>query len=211
MQHHSDLVTCAWVRARIDEFSDGAEGGLGPGERAAVEDHAKGCAPCRAEIEAAHVLLNALRALPVHEVPASVVAAAEAAIASADRAVPVPHPRARQRGAVRWLPALAAAAGIVVVVATARWSDPVVTVSSGFAEARVERATREAVLALSYVNRYARMTGQIVTDEVLERGVVGSVERAIDTGVIAPRRNSSLRRALEKSGFVETKPEHERS
>jgi hypothetical protein len=203
-------MICAWVRAHVDEFVDGAEGGLEPAERLAMEAHASACPECRAEITAAQGLLRELRALPVHEAPAAVVAAAAAAIASEQRVVPLRGPQARP-GVLRWIPAAAAAAIIVALVATARWSGPITTVSSGFAEARVERATRETLFALSYLDRYTRMTGEIVTDAVLERRVLGSMERALDDGLIEPGLNPSLRRAMKKSGFVETKPAHERS
>jgi len=100
---------------------------------------------------------------------------------------------------------------LVALVATARWTSPVTTVSSGLAEARVERAARETVFALSYVSRCARMTGEIVADEVLEKRVAGTVGRAIDAGVVEHGLNPPLRRAMKKSGLVETKPVHERS
>ena len=206
MQFDDSTLTCARVRDRIDEFVDGVDGGLAPGEWAAIEAHVSACDACRREVTAARALLAELRAFPVLEAPASVVAAAAATIASARRVIPMQRPAARSHGALRWIPAVAAAAIVVALVATARWSGPITTAGSGFAEARVERAARETVFALSYVNRYARMTGEIVTDEAL-----GSVERAIDAGAIERGLSPSLRRAMEKSGLIETKPAHEHS
>lgn len=199
-------VDCTWVRERIDDFVDGSDGDLTAAERAAVARHTSACSACRTEIDAAAAILRELRAFPTHEAPAALVAAAEAAIEGEG----VLAPR-RAAGALRWIPSLAAAAALVALVATARWSGPAPTESIGLSEARVERAAREAMFALSYVNRYARMTGRIVADEVLEKRLMGTMGRALDHEVIDQGIAPPLRRALQKSGFVETLPPHERS
>ena len=204
-----DRGDCTWVRRRVDEYIDGVDGGLTPDERSAIARHAAVCAACRAEIDAARAVLRELRALPVFEVPAAVVAAAEASL-SASGAMRT-RPRMAGMHLVLWIPAAAAAAVILAVLVTARWSAPIRAESSGLAEARVERATRDAVLALSYLGRYTRMTETIVEDEILQRRVLGTVERALDESILERGLEPPLRRAVKKSGFVETNPGHERS
>lgn len=210
MPFDETAITCAWVRERVDDYIDSADGDLSPGAREAVARHAAGCDACRAEIELAAAVVRELRAFPVFAVPDRVIAAAAAAIGPAGGARRHVAQHARG-GLVAWVPAVAAAAALVVLVATARWSGPIATASGGFAEARVERAARETVLALSYINHYARMTGEIVTGDVLEKRLVGTMERAVDRQVIDEGMAPPLRRAMKETGIVETRSPHERS
>jgi hypothetical protein len=161
-------------------------------------------------LDAATAIARELRALPVYAVPERVVAAAALAIERENRVVPL-HARAGGVArALRWLPATVAAAAVLLLVATARWSAPVVTVSSGLAEAQVERATRETMLAFSYLNQYARMTGEIVAVDVLEKRVMGTMERAVDREVLERGLATPLR-AIRKPKNVETEAPRERS
>ncbi|HEX5133467.1 MAG TPA: zf-HC2 domain-containing protein [Candidatus Krumholzibacteria bacterium] len=210
MPFDASRVTCAWVEERIDAFLDGDDGGLAHAERDAVETHAATCPACAREVAMAARVLAGLRAFPNHPVPASVLAAAERAIAEPPRIVAAPAPARSRFRIVDWLPATLAAAALVALVATARWS-PAPTPRADLAGAGVAEAARETVLALSYLNRYARMTGEIVTDEILEKHLVGTVERTLDNEVFDGSIVPPLRRAVEKSGIVETKPPHERS
>jgi len=209
MLSSEDRSDCTWVRRHIDEYIDGVDGGLTPDEQSAIARHATVCAACRTEIDAARAVLRELRALPVLDVPAAVIAAAEASLSAAGDLRK--RPRITRMPVLRWIPAAAAAAAVLVVLATARWSAPIRVESSGLAEARVERAAREAVLALSYVGRYTRMTETIMEDEILERRVLGTVERVLDESILERGLEPPLRRAVRKSGFVETNPGHERS
>jgi hypothetical protein len=210
MPFDETTITCAWVRERVDDYSDGAEGDLSREAREAIARHAALCDACRAEIELAAAVVQELRAFPLFAVPDRVIAAAAAAIGAEDSTQRFRPERARA-GLLAWVPATVAAAALVVLVATARWSGPVATVSGGFAEARVERAARETVLALSYINHYARMTGEIVTGDVLEKRLVGTMERAVDRQVIGEGMAPPLRRAMKETGIVETRTPHERS
>ncbi|HEU4364288.1 MAG TPA: zf-HC2 domain-containing protein [Candidatus Krumholzibacteria bacterium] len=210
MPFDDTVITCPWVRERVDDYVDGADGGLAPEERAAVARHAGACASCRAEIDAADAVLRELRAFPLFEAPDAVIAGAQSALAG-ERVLLFPG-RSRGPAAIaRWIPAAAAAAAIIALVATARWSDPVRTARGSLAEARVERAARETFFALSYVNRYARMTGRIVTTDVIEKRLVGTMERAVDREVMDRGVTPPLRRAMGRSGIVETESPLERS
>jgi len=205
-----DAATCAWVRERVEDYVDAPDGGLSPLERAAIARHSAGCAACRAEVDTARALLQELRAMPEYAVPESVIATAQAALAEPRAVIRLLPVRTPSR-AVRWAPAALAAAAVVLLVVTARWSGPVATEPSALADARVERATRETMLALSYVSHYTRMTGEIVAAEIMEKRVIGTVEKAIDRGVIDRALAPPLRRAMRNSDFVETNPARERS
>ena len=203
-------VTCAWVQARVEDYLDGADGSLAPEERSALARHAARCASCRVEIDAARTLLSELRAFPVFEAPPAVIAAAERAIAAPGRVVPL-RGTGRARAVVQWAPAAVAAAALLALVLNARWSGPVATEPSALADASVVRAARETELAFSYINRCARITGDIVAGEIMEKRVFGTVERAIDEGVVNRGIAPPLRRVMKKRDLVETNPPQGRS
>ncbi len=201
------MVTCAWVLEHAEDCVDGPDGGLSPVERDALSRHLAACEDCRGEIAAAHAVLAGLRALPTFDCPPGVIEAAERSIGATGRARPVLRdPRAW----LRWGPAAVAAAALVALVATARWAPPP-AVDTPAAEAGVEQAARETMLAFSYVDRYVRRTGEIVATDVIQKRVVGTVERTLDRDLIERGVAPSLRRAMGKSGIVETIPPRERS
>lgn len=208
--HSDDRVTCAWVRERVEDYVDAPDGGLPPRERTAVARHSAGCAACRAEIETARALLQELRSMPEYPVPESVIAAARAEL-DGPRDVVRLRPSRGTAVWLRWAPAALAAAAVALVVTTARWSGPVATEPSALTDAEVERAARETMLALSYVGHYTRMTGEIVADQIMDKRVIGTVEKALDDGVINRGLTPPLRRVIRNRDFVETNPAHERS
>jgi anti-sigma factor RsiW len=175
-------LTCDWVLEHVDDYIDD-DGALSAAQRDAVDRHAAHCAACQDEIRAARAVVQTLRGIPQVPVPASVIDAAERAIQPAVCVVPMVAPRPR---AIRWVPSIVAAAALVAVIATAQWT-PRTPPEPLASEAQVEAAARETLLALSYVNHSARRTGDILTREVLN-------------GTLPP-----IRRAMEKSGIVETK------
>lgn len=209
-------VSCAWTAARIDAFVDGdASDGFPPAEREAVERHVETCAACRARLGAAVRIAAELRALGTFDVPDAVIARAEE-ILDAENPTPVrvaARPRRINPG-LSWVPAAVAAAAVAVMILTAHWSQPPRTEPAMDAQtAEVQRAARETALALSYVTRYARYTGRIVEDDVIEKRVIGTMERAIESSRddVDDSVTPTIRRAMEKSGIIETKSGGRRS
>lgn len=175
---------CDWVRDRVDLYVDRAPESLDDGERALVARHAAGCAACARDIEMAARIRNELRSLPAPALAADVIARAEREIAGV---VPI-GPRRSPR---RWAVAVAAAAvaGVATVALLRPAGDTIDTAATAPDAQAVEMAARDAALALAYVGKYTRRTGHIVEHEVEE----------------------SMRRALERSGMIETKPPVDRS
>ncbi len=205
--------TCAWIAERIDAFVDD-DPDLSVQERDAVGRHLDGCAACRAEVDAARRIASELHAFERADVPASVVERAERAIASPGSHTPATPRTHRLRSILAWAPAAVAAAGLAGLIATARWSDVPRTEPIGGDTIAIERAAAETVLALGYVNKYARYTGRIVEDDVIGKRVIGTMERAIESSqqdVIDRDVTPPIKRAMEKSGIIETKPGDRRS
>ncbi len=206
-------ATCAWVDEHLDAFLDGEAGGLDVREREAVRRHIASCAACRELAADAERTIAGLRSLPVFDVPGAVVERAARAAGALDtpRRVRIGSPRLAS--IARWVPAAAAAAALIAVIATAHWSQTPVSEPSPAERAAVADAARETLLALSYVQRYAHYTSHVIEDRVFEQGVIAPMERAldasqqriIDNGVVP------VRRAMKKSGMIETKSSPERS
>ncbi len=170
--------SCDWVLDRLDAFVDGVESDLSDDERLAVASHLESCASCAREFALAERVRDELRGMAIPSAPPSVVDRAERAAASAGSNVVALRPRARAR---RWLPVAAAA----LVLVSAVWVE---RDRRRAHELAVEEAAREAGVAFAYFNKYARRTGVIVEDEVIEQRLLAPVERAI-----------------QKSGVIETK------
>jgi anti-sigma factor RsiW len=171
---------CEWIRDRIDAYVDGIESDLPAAEHAAIARHASACDACAQEIAFARRVRDELRSLAIPSAPPSVVARAQTQ-AESPRARVVPlRPRLFAR---RWIPAVAAAALLVAAL----WVES--DRRRAAHDVAVENAARETALAFSYLNKYARRTGTIVEDDVIERRLLAPVEKAI-----------------EKSGVTETKP-----
>ena len=191
MKSH-DTNRCAWFRERIDLYVDGEMTGE---ELESFETHLAGCETCQNELDMAGRVLGGLRALPDLACPDRVVDEAAARI---DAPAPVPSPvRGRLwgwlggRGLLTLRPALAATALVVVVAAVyvasnhgVLWHDTdTVTVKSDFTPQELEEieAVQEGVeLAFAYVGKYGCKTGIMVTNEVIEERVIGTVRKAME-------------------------------
>ncbi len=183
---------CAWFRERVDLYVDGEIAGE---ELESFETHVAGCETCRSELELARRVIGDLRSLPDLACPDRVVDAAAGRI---DLTAPGPR-RARfwdwlgGKGLFTLRPALAATALVVVVAAVyvasnhgVLWHGPdttLVSVGSGFSQQELEEieAAQEGVeIAFAYVGKYGCKTGIMVTNEVIEERVVGTVRKAME-------------------------------
>jgi anti-sigma factor RsiW len=171
----SNERTCEWVRDRIDAFVDGAESDLADDERADVARHVASCIECAEELALARRVGAELRAMAIPAAPPAVVERAQAHVASErDRVVRL-RPRDRAR---RW--ASIAAAAVLLIAALWIEGDR----RRAAETVAIEQATYDAAVAFAYLSKYARRTGDIVEDEVIERRLVAPVERAMEkTGV----------------------------
>jgi anti-sigma factor RsiW len=184
----NDRHECAWVREHIDEYCDGAEGELTNDEHLRVARHVETCPSCAHELALAQRVGAELRAMAMPAAPAGVIERAEQEVAT--RRGNVVRLRSRV-GIMRWA---AVAAGVVLLAAVAWMERQRTAEETATQSAAVERAAQEAALAFAYVNKYARRTGDIVQDEVIERRILEPVEKA-----------------MEKSGVSETKPNPDQS
>ena len=124
----------------------------------------------------------------------------------------VPRRHARR---TRWVAAVAA---LVVVAAVGVWRNarerPAPVTSSDVDPQAIEQASRDAALALAYVGKYTRRTGQLIRDDVIgvrvvlpmHRAFVTSREAVIDDAIVP-----GVKRAIDESGFGETSAPHVRS
>jgi anti-sigma factor RsiW len=183
----NDRHECEWVRERLDDFCDGAESELPDGERLRVARHLESCSSCARELALLQRVGASLRAMAVPAAPAEAVARAQQQIDSQRGNVVRLHSRAR---VVRWM----AVAAALVALAAAVWMEGERGQNVATNSPAVEQAAQEAAIAFAYVNKYARRTGDIVQDEVIERRILDRVEKA-----------------MEKSGMSETKPHPDQS
>ncbi len=174
----NDRHECEWMRARMDAFLDGAASDLPASEREHVARHLVSCEACGTELALAKRLRASLRGMAVPAAPAAVIERAERGIASTRARVVALRPRAGLR---RWGPAVAAAMLLVAALGIER--------NRRAERLAVEQATHEAAIAFAYVDKYARRTGAIVGNEVIEQRLLAPVEKA-----------------MSKSGVTETKP-----
>lgn len=175
--------TCGWVLDHIEPYIDDD---VSPAERERLEAHVARCASCAAELVLARRVVGELRALPVHEAPEWVTAAARARVLAAD---PAGGDGGRFAALLESLlgARLRAAATAVVLAATAIalwWAlapGPHVTRSPQpqYTQKQIETAAQEAQLALAYVDKYSRMTTRIIRQDVIEDGVVEPIQRAL--------------------------------
>lgn len=172
--------TCEWVLEHIDLLVDDAEPDLSDHDRLAVARHVESCAACASELALARRLRASLREMAVPAAPMSAIERAERELAAQPGKVVALRPRV---GARRWWSVAAAA----LVLVSGVWIE---RDRRHARELAVEEAAREAGVAFAYFNKYARRTGDIVQDEVIEQRLVAPVERA-----------------MEKSGMGETKSE----
>jgi len=205
---------CAWVRERIDAYLDGD---TSVAEARVLEAHVDACAGCARELDLARQCGRALRSLPSFAPPCHTVEAAERAVsagpASAEVIPIAPRRRARR---TRWVSLVAA---VLAVAAIGVWRGVREQPSSRFATSNVdpqaiEQASLEAALALAYVGKYTRRTGDLIRDDVIgvrvvlpmHRAFITSREAVIDDAVVP-----GVKRAIDESGFGETSVPHVRS
>jgi anti-sigma factor RsiW len=164
------LRRCEWVRDRIEPYLDMEIGGA---ERAAFESHCAGCASCARELSLAIRIRAEFRSLPAFAVPPRVVEQAARRIESASsNVIPLSAPRRRRRLVFSAL----AAAALAVAVAAALWSDSARRHDAGYSEAEIRRARASLALAFGLVGRYS---DGVVREEVFEKRVVPTIERAV--------------------------------
>jgi anti-sigma factor RsiW len=183
-----DRHECEWVRERIDSYCDGAESELSEDDRLRVARHVESCRSCAHELALVRRIGAELRAMAVSTAPADVIAHAQQQIEARHGNVV----RLRSRvGFVRWT----AVAAALVLLATVAWMERRRAAEDVASQSvAVEQAAHDAALAFAYVSKYARRTGDIVQDEVIERRILEPVEKA-----------------MEKSGVTETKPNPDQS
>lgn len=176
-----ELRACEWVRDHLDAFVDTEESEFSADDRRHIALHVAACAACADELLWATRVRAGLRDLAVPSAPRTVVERAAREITAGRNNVIRLRPRI---GAVRWV----TVAAVLALLATAVW------IEGGRRRAAeqvaVEQATRDATIAFSYLNKYARRTGHIVEQEVIEQRLMVPVERA-----------------MKKSGVAETKPD----
>jgi hypothetical protein len=159
---------CEWALDRIEPYLDGE---IDDGERTAFEAHCVSCADCARELSLGIRLRRELRSLKIFDVPPGVIERAASEIATASsNVVPLRTSRPHRRIV---LPAIAAA--ILAVVATL-WFTSERRQYGGYTQQDIERAHAEMALAFSYVDRYS---DGVVREEVIQKRVVPSIERAI--------------------------------
>lgn len=204
---------CAWVRERIDAYLDDETSST---ETRSLEAHVGACTGCARELELARRCRGELRALPSFAPPHHTVDAAErAASAGTGNAEVIPLAPRRRARRTRWMTVAAAA---LVIAAVGVWRGPrrpPAPVATADVDPRaIEQASRDAALALAYVGKYTRRTGELIRDDVIgvrvvlpmHRAFVASREAVIDDAIVP-----GVKRAIDESGFGETSPPHVRS
>ena len=113
-------MNCEQVRNLLDEYLDGE---LAAAQRASVDEHLAGCAPCRAELEILRNTATLVGSLPRVKAPKELTEDIKARLVSRPAAV-----RSRRRPVVlRWVGIggwVAAAATLIVVIKLAPWEGP---------------------------------------------------------------------------------------
>ena len=113
-------MNCEQVRNLLDEYLDGE---LAAAQRASVDEHLAGCAPCRAELEILRNTATLVGSLPRVKAPKGLTEDIKARLVSRPAAV-----RSRRRPVVlRWVGIggwVAAAATLIVVIKLAPWEGP---------------------------------------------------------------------------------------
>jgi len=175
---------CSWTRDRIDSYVDGELRGE---ELVEFESHVEGCDSCRAELDLATSLVSELRALPAIACPQRVVdeAATRAGATRTDRSW---LDRLREFLAARpvLVPKPAMAAVLIVIVAAAVFVLSQHEQSPFVDNDRVELTERDAelakldvMLAFAYLGKYSRLTGEIVTKDVIGERVMKPVGKTV--------------------------------
>lgn len=176
-----NLRACEWVLDHIDAHVDGADSELSADDRRHIARHTAACAACADELAWATRVRSDLRDLAIPAAPQTVVERAAREIAPRRDNVVRLRPRT---GMVRWMTVVAA----LVLLAAVVWIEG--GRRRAAEELAVEQATHEAAVAFAYLNKYARRTGHIVEQEVIEERLMVPVERA-----------------MKKSSVTETKPD----
>lgn len=169
---------CGWILERIESYVDD---GLHGGELEIFERHIESCDACGRELSLARDVARGLRALPWYRCPDHVADNAAVRIgADADAVRGTWFDRLRQgfKSSLLSHPRPAMAAALVVIVASAVFvfsqrERPLFSdagVSPGEQDVSVEElemAKNDAMLALAYVGKYCRRSGEIVKNEVI--------------------------------------------
>jgi hypothetical protein len=160
---------CQWVFQRLEAH---LENDLAVAEAERMTTHLAGCPLCRAELVLAQRLGAELAALPALDCPDGLLedvvaqARAERWRSWAERVGWFLRPA--------WQPALGLAAVLALFLAL---QPPAPSVVSAPSAAEIARAERQARLALAYIGRISRRTGQTVRHQVIKERVIAPIER----------------------------------
>ena len=180
---------CAWTLERIESYVDDD---LHGGELECFERHIESCDACGRELSLARVVAHELRELPQHGCPDHVTEGAAARIgadADANRGTWFDRLRRQFKGSILSHPKPAIAAALVVIVAAAvlvlsQREFPFFTGAGGpsgeqdVTVEELEKAKSDAILALAYVGKYCRRSGEIVKDQAIAGRLIKTVEGA---------------------------------
>jgi len=165
-----ETITCDEALDLLEPFVDGE---LPFAQAEPLRSHLQGCRACAGELALAERIRRELRALPQPDCPPEVIER----VVRSGRGEVVPFPARRRSG---WRVRIAAAAA-VLALAVGGGSlffnlqqrpdrpDP----------AQVAQATRDARLALAYLDKVTRKAGLGVRDEVLEKRLVIPAARSV--------------------------------
>jgi len=185
---------CTWILERIEPYVDDELHGE---ELGRFERHIESCESCAKELALAREVAHELRELPWYSCPEHV--SEEAAIrigADADEAgrTWLDRLRARFSGGILSMPRPAVAAALIVIVAAvvlvlSQKDLPFFTggAPSGEQEVTVEeleKAKNDAILALAYVSKYCRKSGEILQNQ----DIAGRLNKPLEGTSIAPIR-----------------------
>ncbi len=166
-----DSVSCIEIIKVIESLIDGE---LGATETAAVEAHLESCADCAAERRHSEEIRAQLRALPMLDLPETLLSEVERATRND---APSVSGRFVTGGLFRHGPKIAVAvAAAVLLLVVSLWNRaPQPTVS----QMEAERAAAEARLALAYVADMTRRAERVARARVIEDDAVATTIRSV--------------------------------
>jgi predicted anti-sigma-YlaC factor YlaD len=183
-------VDCTWTQEHMERYIDGE---LLGNELEAFERHIESCETCREELFLAKEVLSELRALPQQSCPDSVVEDAAArigpsAISDTDtwfdrlrgRIVRVFTPLPKQAAAVLLVVIVAALAAVLLQhdrLSLTGIGEPPSKVA--VTDEELESAKLDVILAFAYVEKYSRLTCDVVKQEGITDRVINTLGRTI--------------------------------